>query len=362
MTKRWFLILWFLITGFNLDAQAQKIVQRDTDPPQVNNHHGGLVTKVEYTQHKMIVHFRAENNEHATIYGPGHPNSWRLYDEQNKKEYALLYIRNIRVDGNLIVPMLDKPQGEEFTQARLLTCEAHFERPGKDTRKVNLIEEGVQQYKSRTPNGINAQWPYNVYDLRVLVYKDDMRNASPPATKAAVKPKPAAPAPKSTVKPKPATPTKKPAPQTVPKDSAIAQIPPKTLPKPTAPAPKVENFGSNVEAGRTYRLNNLLFNQSAYEIQPNSYPELDSLVALMQRNPTMEIELAGHTDNVGDAKLNIALSQNRVNAVKSYLVNKKIPANRIQTKAYGGSKPIASNAQEQTRRLNRRVEVTILKQ
>ncbi|MCP6341528.1 OmpA family protein, partial [Klebsiella pneumoniae] len=78
----------------------------------------------------------------------------------------------------------------------------------------------------------------------------------------------------------------------------------------------------------TYRLNNLLFKQSAYEIEPTSYPELDSLVSIMTRNPTMEIELAGHTDNVGDAKLNVALSQKRVDAVKSYLVNKGIQSTR----------------------------------
>ncbi|KAA9352694.1 OmpA family protein [Larkinella humicola] len=356
MMKRCFLILWLLCVG-GLTSQAQKIVQRDSNPPQRDVEGGGMVTKVEYTNHKMIVYFESENRQRnrqqfvqssQTVYGPGHPNAWRLYDKKGNKEYALLYIKNIKAtldDGQIReVALLDEPQAAQFDFADKISCEAHFERPGKNVSSVDLIEEDVRFYRSRT----RSQQPYNVYDLRVMVYKDDMRNSKPPVQKSPVKPKP-----------KPMTPTaQKPA----PKDSVVAQTPPKKeTPKPV-PAEKVENFGSKVEAGRTYRLNNLLFKQSAYEIEPESYPELDSLLSIMARNPTMEIELAGHTDNVGDPKLNVALSQKRVDAVKSYLTNKGIAPSRIQTQAFGGSQPIADNSREETKRLNRRVEVKILKE
>ncbi|RRA98562.1 OmpA family protein [Larkinella rosea] len=373
MMKRWLLMLWLVGLTTRLAAQGPKIVQRDLNPPQRDIEGGGMVTKVEYTNHKMIIYFESENRQRKrqqfvqssqTVYGPGHANAWRLYDKNGNKEYALLYIKNIKAtldDGQIReVDLLDKPEAAQFDFADKISCEAHFERPGKNVSSVDLIEEDVRLYRS--PN--RSQQPYNVYDLRVMVYKDDMRNSKPPVRKSSVKPKPNATIPPVrkppvTAKPKPtAPPAKKPVTTPAPKDSVIAEVPPKVSPK---PAEKVENFGSKVEAGRTYRLNNLLFKQSAYEMEPTSYPELDSLVAIMKRNPEMEIELAGHTDNVGDPKLNVALSQKRVDAVKSYLTNKGIQPARIQTQAYGGSRPIADNSREETKRLNRRVEVRILK-
>ena len=81
----------------------------------------------------------------------------------------------------------------------------------------------------------------------------------------------------------------------------------------------------------------------------------------MKEHPNMEIQMNGHTDNQGNAKLNVELSENRVKAVKEYLVTRGIDPHRIKGKGYGGSKPIASNSSEATRRLNRRVEMVVLK-
>jgi OOP family OmpA-OmpF porin len=75
----------------------------------------------------------------------------------------------------------------------------------------------------------------------------------------------------------------------------------------------------------------------------------------------VEILLTGHTDNRGNPEHNQRLSQKRVERVKGYLVSKGISAKRIGGKGFGGSKPIASNDTEETRRLNRRVEFTIVK-
>ena len=85
------------------------------------------------------------------------------------------------------------------------------------------------------------------------------------------------------------------------------------------------------------------------------------VVDLLRTNPKIEIELAGHTDNRGDARLNLQLSQRRVEIVKGYLVSKGIGGKRIKGKGYGGQKPIANSDTEESRRLNRRVEFTIVK-
>jgi outer membrane protein OmpA-like peptidoglycan-associated protein len=92
-----------------------------------------------------------------------------------------------------------------------------------------------------------------------------------------------------------------------------------------------------------------------------SYPELNVIVEFLKNNPKVEIELNGHTDNKGDAKKNLILSQQRVEKVKSYLVSKGISSRRIKGKGFGGSKPIATDDSEEARKLNRRVEFVILK-
>ncbi|HSZ72406.1 MAG TPA: OmpA family protein [Cytophagaceae bacterium] len=116
-----------------------------------------------------------------------------------------------------------------------------------------------------------------------------------------------------------------------------------------------------IEVGQTMRINNVFFQRSTATLIETSYPELDRLVQILNDNPSMEIELSGHTDNVGDPKKNMDLSFQRVEVVKKYLIEKGIKSNRVTLKAYGGTKPVASNATEETRMLNRRVEFTITK-
>ena len=116
-----------------------------------------------------------------------------------------------------------------------------------------------------------------------------------------------------------------------------------------------------IKVGKTVTLKTLQFSRGQFELLPASYAELDKLVEFMNENPTMEIELSGHTDNQGDPKLNIELSENRVKSTKDYIVSKGIDKNRIKGKGFGGSRPISNNGKEETRMLNRRVEMTIIK-
>jgi OmpA-OmpF porin, OOP family len=123
----------------------------------------------------------------------------------------------------------------------------------------------------------------------------------------------------------------------------------------------IKNFElSPLDIGAVFRLNNVLFTRGTTELLESSYPELDQVTEVLKANPQIKIELSGHTDNQGSARLNLRLSQERVESVKQYLIQKGIDPGRITGKGYGGSRPIASNNSEATRMLNRRVEFTIL--
>jgi len=113
--------------------------------------------------------------------------------------------------------------------------------------------------------------------------------------------------------------------------------------------------------GETVNLKSVLFGRGTDELLSSSFDELDAVVKMMEANTSMEIALGGHTDNQGSSKLNYALSEKRVIAVKKYLQSKGIAGRRIEGKGYGGSRPIASNKNEITRKLNRRVEFTVTK-
>jgi len=116
-----------------------------------------------------------------------------------------------------------------------------------------------------------------------------------------------------------------------------------------------------IVVGARVNLENVLFKQSKAEIIESSFSELDLVVDLMKQNPSLKIRLEGHTDNRGVAKHNLRLSKLRVEAVEDYLVSKGISSRRVKGKGYGGSKPIADNNDPELRKLNRRVEFTIIK-
>ena len=115
-----------------------------------------------------------------------------------------------------------------------------------------------------------------------------------------------------------------------------------------------------VKKGATLRINNIFFEFSKYELLPESFPELNRLAEFMKANTEYKVEIAGHTDDVGAAGVNNALSQNRAKAVAAYLIQAGIDPKRIKTKGYGKSKPIAPNDTEENRAKNRRVEFILL--
>jgi outer membrane protein OmpA-like peptidoglycan-associated protein len=116
-----------------------------------------------------------------------------------------------------------------------------------------------------------------------------------------------------------------------------------------------------LETGQVIRINNIFFETAKAELKTESFSELDRLYKLMVQNPSMEIALGGHTDNVGSEEANQKLSTDRSKSVFDYLVSKGIAASRITTAGYGKSKPVSDNSTEEGRALNRRVEFTIMK-
>jgi OmpA-OmpF porin, OOP family len=116
-----------------------------------------------------------------------------------------------------------------------------------------------------------------------------------------------------------------------------------------------------LEVGRTIRLEHVLFYRATANIIESSFRELDLVVDMLKDNPEIKILLKGHTDISGDAQANLQLSEERVKAVKDYLVRKGIKANRISGRGFGSSQPIATSDTEESRMLNRRVEFEVVK-
>lgn len=114
-----------------------------------------------------------------------------------------------------------------------------------------------------------------------------------------------------------------------------------------------------LEIGGKIKVNPIYFVQSKSSILDDSYSELIYLYNILKENPSMEIQIEGHTDNVGDLEDLIKLSFDRAEAIKSYLVDHGIDNNRITTKGYGAGLPLTNNRDESERSKNRRVEIIV---
>jgi outer membrane protein OmpA-like peptidoglycan-associated protein len=105
----------------------------------------------------------------------------------------------------------------------------------------------------------------------------------------------------------------------------------------------------------------VFFDFNKAELKEESNPELKRAVSMMKKNPTMEVEIAGHTDNVGSDQYNKDLSQQRANAVLRYLTANGVGSERLSAIGYGEGQPIDSNDTEEGRATNRRVEFIVKK-
>lgn len=116
-----------------------------------------------------------------------------------------------------------------------------------------------------------------------------------------------------------------------------------------------------IEVGLTVRLKNVYFDFDKTTLKSESFVELDKVVDFLQKNPTVEIEIAGHTDFKGTDDYNFNLSQGRCQSVVDYIVSQGVDSYRLTPHGYGESKPIDTNDTDEGRANNRRVEFTVMK-
>jgi outer membrane protein OmpA-like peptidoglycan-associated protein len=118
---------------------------------------------------------------------------------------------------------------------------------------------------------------------------------------------------------------------------------------------------ATLEEKVTITLNNVFFDFDKAELKPESYPELNRIVKLLNEKSTMEIEISGHTDNSGPDSYNLKLSERRAKAVAKYLEGQGIGNTRLKVEFHGETKPLESNETREGRKKNRRVEFKIVK-
>ena len=115
-----------------------------------------------------------------------------------------------------------------------------------------------------------------------------------------------------------------------------------------------------MDPGSKVVLNNVFFDTGKSDLRAESYGELDRLAQIFKLYPNIVIEVSGHTDNQGNRQYNIQLSQKRAEAVREYIISQGVEPERIVAKGYGPDVPRDSNATEEGRQNNRRVEAKIL--
>jgi outer membrane protein OmpA-like peptidoglycan-associated protein len=117
-----------------------------------------------------------------------------------------------------------------------------------------------------------------------------------------------------------------------------------------------------LEANAAVILKNIFFEVNRYDLQPASTSELDKVVMLLRENPTLKIQINGHTDNVGKPADNLKLSNDRAQSVVKYIITKGIDIKRLSFRGFGADQPIASNEKEEGRAQNRRTELKVISQ
>lgn len=116
----------------------------------------------------------------------------------------------------------------------------------------------------------------------------------------------------------------------------------------------------SIKSGEDYTLEGVDFLSGKTDLQSSSFKELDKLAALLKASPEYHIYIKGHTDDVGSASSNKAISQKRADAVKDYLIKKGVPKDRIKSVGLGESTPKFKNNSPENRLKNRRVDILLV--
>ncbi|MEY3417420.1 MAG: hypothetical protein RL060_1532 [Bacteroidota bacterium] len=115
-----------------------------------------------------------------------------------------------------------------------------------------------------------------------------------------------------------------------------------------------------IKPGATITLTNIFFASGKFNLEDKSKVELEKLLNLFKENPTMKVEISGHTDDIGKELDNMNLSKNRAKSVYDYLITAGIPAVNLKFQGYGKTKPVVANTNTESRAKNRRIEFKVL--
>ena len=119
-------------------------------------------------------------------------------------------------------------------------------------------------------------------------------------------------------------------------------------------------FLKMVEVGTKVVLNDIYFETGKAVLAPESNEALDQVLRFLENNPTMKLEISGHTDNTGSLRINQRLSRDRAKSVVTYLIDKGIPTEQLIFEGYADTQPVAKNDTPEGREQNRRVEFKVL--
>ncbi|TAH08957.1 MAG: flagellar motor protein MotB, partial [Sphingobacteriia bacterium] len=114
-----------------------------------------------------------------------------------------------------------------------------------------------------------------------------------------------------------------------------------------------------IELNASLTFRNIQFTTNSYQLPQDAYIELEKLLQVLIENPSLQVLISGHTDNVGKQSDNQLLSENRAKSIVDWLINKGITNNRLRFKGFGDSQPIGDNKTESGKAKNRRITVTI---
>jgi outer membrane protein OmpA-like peptidoglycan-associated protein len=341
------LFVWILFGLWGIQGYAQRVTQNPKldarASPELSLHRVTITATRTIVLCSFLTQKRMSNISRITIFIA---HNTRLVDRRTGKAYRLLGAKDIPVLKAGAVP------GDPSNQPRVAypNVRAYY------TLYFPKLPSGVDYVDLIEPDQAGFNSPFSFFGVQINNPRALKPVGETSPTLAGGKPKPQ-------VKPK-AKPVATPKVADKP-TGQVAKKPPATTDsiavakKETAPVTSLT--GQAFAEGQVIRLNNLAFAQSQYDILPSSFAELNHLVALMQANPRLEILLEGHTDNIGSPVENMKLSQDRVRAVKAYLIQKGTAPERVQTKAYGSTKPLVTNGTPEQRQANRRVELKVLK-
>lgn len=147
---------------------------------------------------------------------------------------------------------------------------------------------------------------------------------------------------------------------TTPKPRPVTPKPTPSAPKKTTTPPAPKRAVIAKDTLEKYLPKNVFFVKSKSIMLPESEPELDQLAGFLLRNPKYRLSIEGHTDHIGNAAKNLALSEERAQTVAAYLTQKGVAASRLTAKGYGDTRPLVREAEGVANAKNRRVEFVVM--